>query len=133
MVKICYKNNLKYIFKLGSGVWSGHWGRDHYQHSPGVSELFIYSNSDYYLPAKYLEHQVLAPRVTEGVEFSAVKFQGSAHVAHLRKHKEKYKKHVRRFIKAETEEDVDTTDTRTKTKNRFIPNSESLTTSFNSP
>ena len=56
------------------GVWSGHWGRDHFKHSPSVSELFIYSNTDFYLPARYLETHVLAPRDQEGAEYAAVKF-----------------------------------------------------------
>ena len=48
---------------------------------------------------------MLAARDVESASYTAVKFSGSAHVAHLRKHKEEYRRHVRQFIDARTEED----------------------------
>ena len=70
-----------------------------------MPELFLYSNKDFYLPAKYLEHTALAARDAAGAEYTAVKFRGSGHVSHLRKHPAEYERHVRRLIRAETEED----------------------------
>ena len=57
----------------GQGVWSGHFGRDHFQLHKEVEELFLYSNSDYYLPQKYLESEVLQRRRKEGARFSATR------------------------------------------------------------
>ena len=110
----------------GQGVWSGHFGRDHFQLHKEVEELFLYSNSDYYLPQKYLESEVLQRRRKEGARFSATKwpiwyfldihhlqlrFSGSAHVQHLRKHPKKYEEAVVEFLKrtmsvVEEEEEV---------------------------
>ena len=67
-----------------------------------MSELFLYSNADFYLPYRYLEQTALAARDEEGAEYTAVKFTGSAHVAHLRKHKEEYTRHIRQFINVKT-------------------------------
>ena len=36
------------------------------------------------IPCRYLEQTALAARDTEGAAYTAVKFRGSAHVAHLR-------------------------------------------------
>ena len=58
----------------GQGVWSGHFGRDHFQLHKEVEELFLYSNSDYYLPQKYLESEVLQRRRKEGARFSATRW-----------------------------------------------------------
>ena len=110
------------------GIWSGHWGRDHYKLYPAVSELFLYSNSDYYLPARYLEQTALAARDAESASYTAVKFSGSAHVAHLRKHKEEYRRHVRQFIDARTEEDENKDE-----KKRTFLHSEPFSTSFTAP
>lgn len=95
------------------GVWSGHFGRDHFQLHKEVEELFLYSNSDYYLPQKYLESEVLQRRRKEGARFSATRFSGSAHVQHLRKHPKKYEAAVVEFLKrtmsvVEEEEEVET-------------------------
>ena len=110
----------------GQGVWSGHFGRDHFQLHKEVEELFLYSNSDYYLPQKYLESEVLQRRRKEGARFSATRwpipyfldihhlqprFSGSAHVQHLRKHPKKYEAAVVEFLKrtlsvVEEEEEV---------------------------
>merc|ERR1712216_575394 len=76
------------------GVWAGHFGRDHFQLHKEVEELFLYSNTDYYLPQKYLESEVLEKRRREGARFS-----GSAHVQHLRKHPAKYEAAVVDFLK----------------------------------
>jgi len=81
------------------GVWAGHFGRDHFQLHKEVAELFLYSNSDYYLPQKYLESEVLEKRRREGARFSATRFSGSAHVQHLRKHPAKYEAAVVDFLK----------------------------------
>merc|ERR1711971_482618 len=64
-----------------------------------VEELFLYSNTDYYLPQKYLESEVLEKRRREGARFSATRFSGSAHVQHLRKHPAKYEAAVVDFLK----------------------------------
>jgi len=94
------------------GVWAGHFGRDHFQLHKEVAELFLYSNSDYYLPQKYLESEVLEKRRREGARFSATRFSGSAHVQHLRKHPAKYEAAVVDFLKrtmstAEEEEELE--------------------------
>ena len=57
------------------GVWAGHFGRDHFQLHKEVAELFLYSNSDYYLPQKYLESEVLEKRRREGARFSATRWK----------------------------------------------------------
>ena len=62
------------LTELTQGVWAGHFGRDHFQHHKDVAELFLYSNSDFYLPAKYLENQVLSRRRAQGVNFSATRW-----------------------------------------------------------
>ena len=113
---------------LFPGIWSGHWGRDHHTLYPAVSELFLYSNSDFYLPARYLEQTVLAARDAEGASYTAVKFGGSAHVAHLRKHKAEYRRAVRQFIDAKTEED----EIKEVEKKTFL-HSEPFHTSFTAP
>jgi len=64
-----------------------------------VEELFLYSNTDYYLPQKYLESEVLEKRRRQGAKFSATRFSGSAHVQHLRKHPAKYEAAVVDFLK----------------------------------
>ena len=104
------------------------FGRDHHKLYPAVSELFLYSDLDYYLPARYLEQTVLAARDAESASYTAVKFSGSAHVAHLRKHKDEYRRHVRQFIDARTEKD-DNKDEKEKT---FL-HSEPFSTSFTAP
>ena len=83
---------------------------------------------DYYLPARYLEQTVLAARDAESASYTAVKFSGSAHVAHLRKHKDEYRRHVRQFIDARAEKD-DNKDEKEKT---FL-HSEPFSTSFTAP
>jgi len=91
-------------------VWAGHFGRDHFQLCKEVEELFLYSNTDYYLPEKYLESEVLEKRRREGARFSAMRFSGSAHVQHLQKHPAKYEAAVVAFLKrtmgASEEEEV---------------------------
>ena len=64
------------LFKAahGQGVWAGHFGRDHFHLHKEVEELFLYSNSDYYLPQKYLESEVLEKRRREGARFSATRW-----------------------------------------------------------
>jgi len=94
------------------GVWAGHFGRDHFQLHKEVAELFLFSNTDYYLPQKYLESEVLEKRRREGARFSATRFSGSAHVQHLRKHPAKYEAAVVDFLKRtmstiEEEEEVE--------------------------
>ena len=61
-------------------------------------ELFLYSNADYYLPDHYLENTVLAIRKNVAAPFRAVKFEGSAHVAHLRNHYKAYKDEILGFV-----------------------------------
>lgn len=111
------------------GLWAGYWGRDHYKLHPSVSELFLYSNADFYLPYRYLEQTALAARDEEGAEYTAVKFTGSAHVAHLRMHKEEYTRHIRQFINVKTvtvrDEDLE----RKRKKKAFLESD--FTTSIN--
>lgn len=84
---------------LINGVWCGHFGRDHYKAFPHIPELFLYSNKDFYLSKSYLERKVISLR-SERASSTAVLFPGSAHVAHLRKHKKAYKNQVTKFVKA---------------------------------
>ena len=128
--KIQKRNIFDLMSKLGT--WSGYWGRDHYKLHPSVSELFMYSNTDYYLPANYLEKTALAARDKDGVEYLAVKFTGSAHVAHLRKHKEEYTRHIRQFINVKTVT-VRDEDLERKRKKKAFLESEQLTTSVTAP
>jgi len=85
-------------FSLIQGTWAGHFGRDHFLTRGSTSELFLYSNTDYYLPYKYLENTVLARRQEAGTAFRAVKFKGSAHVAHLRNHYKAYAEEITGFV-----------------------------------
>jgi len=112
---------------LVDGKWAGHWGRDHYKLHPSVSELFLYSNSDYYVSSKYLENIVLAPRDNDGCQYKAFKFTGSKHVAHLRKHKKEYVNQVRSFIQIDV---VDKKENENRVKTQL---SESMSTSFSAP
>lgn len=84
---------------LMDGVWAGHFGRDHSQSHPEIAELFLYSNSDFYLPHKYLEAEVLDKRRKEGAKFSATRFEGSRHVQHFRKHPAQYEAAVSGFLR----------------------------------
>jgi len=85
---------------LMEGVWAGHFGRDHYLQYPHIPELFLYSNSDFYLNHKYLETQVLARRRNHGANFSTKRFRGSAHVQHYRKNKAEYEAAVSNFLRS---------------------------------
>ena len=73
--KLDFSSKPNRLFKQSNpqGVWSGHFGRDHFQLHKEVEELFLYSNSDYYLPQKYLESEVLEKRRREGARFSATR------------------------------------------------------------
>ena len=55
-------------------MWAGHFGRDHFQLHKEVAELFLYSNTDYYLPQKYLDSEVLEKRRREGARFSETRW-----------------------------------------------------------
>eukprot|EP00092_Neocalanus_flemingeri_P036765 GFUD01040025.1.p1 GENE.GFUD01040025.1~~GFUD01040025.1.p1 ORF type:complete len:379 (+),score=86.98 GFUD01040025.1:119-1255(+) len=81
-----------------NGIWCGHFGRDHHLQFPLVPELHLYSDKDFYLPYKYLEKEVLAIKEESGADYTAVKFVGSPHVSHLKRHKKKYKSQVLAFI-----------------------------------
>jgi len=112
---------------LIEGIWSGDFGRDHYLNFPSIPELFIYSNKDYYLPFSYLEREVLEPRKEVGANFTAVKFKGSAHVAHIRHFKEEYKEHVLSFLNlgmTHEKEDIETEkkdkETRKKSEKKML-------------
>merc|ERR1739838_213152 len=85
-------------FSLIQGIWAGHFGRDHFMNRVAAPELFLYSNSDYYLPHQYLEKTVLAKRQDVGTPFRAVMFKGSAHVAHLRNHSKAYTEEITKFV-----------------------------------
>ena len=73
---------------------------------------------------------MLAARDQDGAEYTAVKFTGSAHVAHLRKHKEEYTRHVRQFINVKTLRDQDL---ERKRKKKAFLESEQFTSSINAP
>jgi len=107
---------------LVDGKWAGHWGRDHYKLHPSVSELFLYSNTDFYVSSKYLEQIVLAPRDNDGSQYKSFKFTGSKHVAHLRKHKKEYVKQVQSFIQMDVKE--------SNSKTQLV---ESMSTSLSAP
>lgn len=83
---------------LMEGVWAGYFGRDHYLQYSNIPELFLYSNKDFYVSAKYLEKEVIDRRREAGSNFSAVRFQGSHHVQHYRKHKDQYEAAVKDFL-----------------------------------
>jgi len=84
---------------LIEGVWAGHFGRDHHLQYRQIPELFLYSNSDFYVGAKYIENEILARRKKDGADFSAKKFRGSAHVQHYRKHRKQYEEAVTEFLR----------------------------------
>merc|ERR1712226_814205 len=86
-----------YLRKM-QGLWAGHWGRDHHHHYTHIPELFLYSNKDFYVSANYLEREVISRRRKEGSDFTAVRFQGTRHVQHYRKHKVQYEAAVRDFL-----------------------------------
>jgi len=85
---------------LMEGMWAGYFGRDHYLQHPDIAELFLYSNSDFYLNHKYLETEVLHRRRKEGANFSATRFRGSAHVQHYRKNKAGYEAAIASFLRS---------------------------------
>ena len=90
---------------LIADTWSGNWGRDHHKTYPDVPEMFLYSNNDFYLKDTYLEQTALAEREATGAAFTAFKFKGSAHVMHLRKDPEMYKKKIKEIVEAHTREE----------------------------
>jgi len=92
----------KMQLSLIDGTWCGDWGRDHYKLYPGVPEMFMYSNLDFYLRPKYLEKTALAPRRDAGAVFTAVKFDWSLHVSHLRKYPAPYNRHIQQFVATNT-------------------------------
>jgi len=106
---------------LMNGEFCGDFARDHFLRHPQIPELFLYSDKDFYLPYKYLEEKVLAPRREKYARARAVKFVGSSHVAHLKYHKQKYVKTVLSFINKPyvdellEEEDTTATDEKYKT------------------
>ena len=81
-----------------AGIWSGDWGRHHHKLYPKRSELFLYSDKDFYLRARYLEDTALAERDAAGAAYSTHKFSGSGHVSHLRLHRRTYINKVEEFI-----------------------------------
>merc|ERR1712029_468004 len=89
---------------------------------PSVSELFLYSNTDFYVSSKYLEQIVLAPRDNDGSQYKSFKFTGSKHVAHLRKHKKEYVNQVQSFIQTDVKE--------SNSKTQLV---ESMSTSLSAP
>jgi hypothetical protein len=81
---------------LMNETWAGH----HYRDLKGRRwpELFFYSKTDFYLPWKYLEKEVLEPRRLAGRDVSAICWTKSPHVSHLRAHKEEYESAVLDFV-----------------------------------
>merc|ERR1712080_194716 len=84
---------------LMQGVWAGHFGQNHHVQYSHILELFLYSNKDFYVSAKYLEREVIDRRRKQGKPFTAVRFQGSRHVQHYRKHKDQYEAAVTEFLR----------------------------------
>jgi len=76
-------------------VWAGYWARDL---KSDVPELFIHSESDYYVSAKYIESDVLPHRRQNAKEVTVCKFGKSPHVGHLRVHKDVYTRHVQQLV-----------------------------------
>ena len=91
-------SEFKFLIIFLSGVWAGDFGRDHFKNRSATPELFLYSNTDFYLPHQYLENTVLEMRQNVGAPFHAVKFKGSAHVAHLRNHYKSYLDEIIGFV-----------------------------------
>jgi hypothetical protein len=77
-------------------TWAGDFYRD--AKSRNWPELFIYSKSDAYLPYKYLEEKVLAPRKEVGRDFRTKCWVKSPHVAHLRANPGEYEDAVLDFV-----------------------------------
>ena len=89
---------VSYISPFVSGVWAGDFGRDHFKNRASTPELFLYSDTDFYLPYHYMENTVLAMRQSVGAPFRKVIFKGSAHVAHLRNHYKSYIAEIHEFV-----------------------------------
>ena len=87
-----------WISSLLLGTWSVYFGRRNYNNFPSIPELLIFSNRNFYLPSTYLGREVLEARKRVGADFTAVRFRGSPHVAHLRYFKEEYWREVLNFI-----------------------------------
>jgi len=79
------------------GTWAGDYVRD--EAGKTHPELFLYSNSDFYLPQKYLEKEVLERRRGRNErELFVKKFQKSPHVGHLRRYKADYTDAIHDFL-----------------------------------
>merc|ERR1712080_494872 len=77
----------------------GTFGQNHHVQYSHIPELFLYSNKDFYVSAKYLEREVIDRRRKQGKPFTAVRFQGFRHVQHYRKHKDQYEAAVTEFLR----------------------------------
>jgi len=91
------------FYCLIQGIWAGDFGRDHCTNRAATPELFLYSNTDFYMPMHYMENTVLASRKKVGAPFRVVKFEGSPHVGHLRNHKKVYTNEILEFVTKGTE------------------------------
>lgn len=87
-------------------TWSGDYLKR--ELAPRWPELFLYSKTDFYLPYKYLEEEVLRAHREAGRDVSAHRWDKSSHVAHLRAHRKSYEaacldfvfeKHFKRLLK----------------------------------
>ena len=77
-------------------TWVGYWVRDL---RCQVHEHFLYSKSDFYIPYKYLETEVIPERREKAASVSVKRWDKSPHVGHLRSHKAEYQKEIEKFLR----------------------------------
>lgn len=83
------------LLSLIDKTWCGHWARDLDTKGP---ELFLFSENDIYMPSKWLKEGVI-PYREKGRDVTAMCWEKSTHVAHIKDHREEYFKHIQQFVK----------------------------------
>jgi len=78
-----------------NGTWTGFWAKDLECRLP---EMFLYSKSDFYIPYKYLESEVLPARKARAASLRVKRWDNSPHVGHLRKNKLEYEHEIEQFL-----------------------------------
>ncbi|XP_023335074.1 uncharacterized protein LOC111706428 isoform X2 [Eurytemora carolleeae] len=76
-------------------IWCGYWARNL---KLDVPELFIYSGSDFYIPASYIEGQVIPDRNKVSRDVLVCRFNRSPHVEHLRKNRVAYTEAIKQMV-----------------------------------
>jgi len=79
------------------GIWSGDSIRMA-RPDQNWPELFLYSNSDFYVPSTFIEEKVIAEHAKAGRDITAKRWEKSAHVCHLKKHRVDYEDTIHRFL-----------------------------------